>query len=144
MGTAFSVKIKEKYPTSKIDFHAASEEDGIGLVQRGEAHIGIISKDVSANSGLTLKVVTDEPLRISGCPCHLGKNIFSHVQSDPNAKHETDRFVIGIACRDSVCKERIIWQLEMGAHAPDAIGSCKFFLRQNKKAQHPGARLFCF
>lgn len=29
---------------------------------------------------------------------YLGKNIFSHIQSDPNAKHETVRIVIAIAC----------------------------------------------
>lgn len=29
---------------------------------------------------------------------YLGKNIFSHVQGDPNAKHESIRVVLGIAC----------------------------------------------
>lgn len=29
---------------------------------------------------------------------YLGKNIFSHVTGDPNAKHETIRVVIAIAC----------------------------------------------
>lgn len=29
---------------------------------------------------------------------YLGKNIFSHIQSDPNAKNETVRIVIAIAC----------------------------------------------
>ncbi len=29
---------------------------------------------------------------------YLGKNIFSHVSGDPNAKHETVRVVLGIAC----------------------------------------------
>lgn len=29
---------------------------------------------------------------------YLGKNIFSHVTGDPNAKHESVRVVIAIAC----------------------------------------------
>lgn len=29
---------------------------------------------------------------------YLGKNIFSHIQGDPNAKHETIRVVIAITC----------------------------------------------
>ena len=29
---------------------------------------------------------------------YLGKNIFSHIQGDPNAKHETVRVVIATAC----------------------------------------------
>jgi len=29
---------------------------------------------------------------------YLGKTIFSHIQGDPNAKNETVRVVIGIAC----------------------------------------------
>jgi hypothetical protein len=29
---------------------------------------------------------------------YLGKNIFSHIQGDPNARHETIRVVIAIAC----------------------------------------------
>jgi hypothetical protein len=29
---------------------------------------------------------------------YLGKNIFSHIQGDPNAKHETIRVVIATAC----------------------------------------------
>jgi hypothetical protein len=29
---------------------------------------------------------------------YLGKNIFSHVTGDPNAKHESIRVVVGIAC----------------------------------------------
>lgn len=29
---------------------------------------------------------------------YLGKNIFSHIQGDPNAKNETIRVVIAIAC----------------------------------------------
>jgi hypothetical protein len=29
---------------------------------------------------------------------YLGKNIFAHIQGDPNAKHETVRVVVAIAC----------------------------------------------
>ena len=29
---------------------------------------------------------------------YLGKNLFSHIQGDPNAKHETIRVVIATAC----------------------------------------------
>lgn len=29
---------------------------------------------------------------------YLGKNIFSHIQADPNAKHETVRVVVATAC----------------------------------------------
>ena len=29
---------------------------------------------------------------------YLGKNIFAHLQGDPNARHETIRVVVAIAC----------------------------------------------
>ncbi|MBL7716956.1 MAG: hypothetical protein JNL01_15945 [Bdellovibrionales bacterium] len=29
---------------------------------------------------------------------YLGKNVFSHIQGDPNAKNETIRVVVAIAC----------------------------------------------
>jgi len=59
MGTALGAKIKARFPSAVFDFHAASEETAIEQVDRGEAHLALVSGDVPAKSGIASKLITE-------------------------------------------------------------------------------------
>jgi DNA-binding transcriptional LysR family regulator len=59
MGIQFSANIKKKFPLSSFEYHHADDEQAIGKVARGEAHLAIVTSDVPTNLGLTTKILAD-------------------------------------------------------------------------------------
>ena len=59
MGTSLGATIKKKFPTALFDFHATREEEAIEQVERGEAHLAIVSGDVTQKNGVTTKALVE-------------------------------------------------------------------------------------
>ena len=59
MGTSLGTTIKKKFPRARFEFHATNEEEAVKQVERGEAHLAIVSGDVSAKAGLALKLLVE-------------------------------------------------------------------------------------
>lgn len=57
MGTTLGSTIKHKFPTSLFDFHATHEEEAIEQVERGEAHLAIVSGEIK--SGVVSKTLSE-------------------------------------------------------------------------------------
>lgn len=59
MGVKLSADLREKYPHTSFEFHAVDEQQAIGQVSRGEAHLGLSTSDVNPQLGLSSKVLSD-------------------------------------------------------------------------------------
>lgn len=59
MGIMISAALKEKYPMASFEFHAVDDENGIGQVSRGEAHLALITAEVPSHLGLTTKILSE-------------------------------------------------------------------------------------
>lgn len=59
MGTQVGTQIKKKHPTAVFDFQTAKEDEALEQVDRGEAHLAIISGDHGQKSGMVSKHITD-------------------------------------------------------------------------------------
>ena len=59
MGMELSVSLQKKYPKSSFEFHSVDDEDAIGQVSRGEAHLAVVTSDIPANLGLSHKVLAE-------------------------------------------------------------------------------------
>ena len=59
MGTAVAASIRQKVPLSKFEFQAASEDEALIQVERGEAHLAIVTGSLAAASQLASKALSD-------------------------------------------------------------------------------------
>lgn len=59
MGTDLCSKIKQNFPTSRFEFHACAEDEALGQVDRGEAHLALITGEVGTYSKLSSKTLED-------------------------------------------------------------------------------------
>ena len=53
IGTSIAANILQKIPLSRFDFQTCSDESALEQVERGEAHLALVTTPPSANSGLT-------------------------------------------------------------------------------------------
>jgi len=60
LGTELGASIKRKFPKAVFDFHAAKEEEAIEQVDRGEAHLALVSGDIALKEGLFAKTLLEE------------------------------------------------------------------------------------
>ena len=70
MGTAVGAKIKQRFPTSQFDYQASFEEQALNQVDRGEAHLALITGDVPTNSGFSAKVLSEAKFQTYVGPGH--------------------------------------------------------------------------
>jgi DNA-binding transcriptional LysR family regulator len=56
MGTSIAAQLLQKIPLSRFDFQACSDESALEQVERGEAHLALVTTPPSASSGLTSKI----------------------------------------------------------------------------------------
>ncbi len=49
-GIEVTEDLKKKFPSSRFEFISTTEKEAISLVERGEAHLGLISSDQALNS----------------------------------------------------------------------------------------------
>ena len=54
-GASMGSKIKQKFPRASFDFHASPEDEALEQVERGEAHLAIISGDLNSKPGVVSK-----------------------------------------------------------------------------------------
>jgi len=59
MGMAHVQDLKSQFPKSKFEFHSVSDEEALGQVSRGEAHLAIVTADIPDQLGLTAKTVSE-------------------------------------------------------------------------------------
>jgi DNA-binding transcriptional LysR family regulator len=59
MGMTLSGQLKTKYPKSTFEFHAVSDEEAIGQLARGEAHLALVTTEAPSHLGLTAKVLSE-------------------------------------------------------------------------------------
>jgi len=59
MGLTVTEQLKKKFPKSSFDYHAASDEDAIAQVVRGEAHLAFVTTEVPTHLGLTTKTLAE-------------------------------------------------------------------------------------
>ncbi len=58
MGLQLSQQIQKNYPLSKFDFVASDDESALESVDRGEAHIAIVTSDVSTDAKFSVKLLS--------------------------------------------------------------------------------------
>ncbi|MBC7385448.1 MAG: LysR family transcriptional regulator [Cryobacterium sp.] len=58
-GMAVSQIIKKKYPGAQFEFHAVGDEEAVGQVKRGEAHLALTTAEVSHYGGIVSKVMSE-------------------------------------------------------------------------------------
>lgn len=59
MGLSLSETLKKKYPTAQFEFHACTDEEALEQIVQGEAHLAIVTSDVSTKGGLAAKTIED-------------------------------------------------------------------------------------
>lgn len=59
MGVKLSSELKKKFPKSTFEFHAVADQDAIGQVSRGEAHLALVTTDVPSHLDLSTKVLAE-------------------------------------------------------------------------------------
>jgi DNA-binding transcriptional LysR family regulator len=59
MGTNLAAQIKKRFPTARFEFHACDEEAALAQVNRGEAHLALITGDLGTNTNLSIKVLDE-------------------------------------------------------------------------------------
>jgi DNA-binding transcriptional LysR family regulator len=59
MGVSVSEQLKGKYPKSRFEFHAVTDEDALAQVSSGGAHLALVTSDLPAQSGLSAKVLSE-------------------------------------------------------------------------------------
>jgi DNA-binding transcriptional LysR family regulator len=59
MGLTLSQSIKKKYPFANFDFHATDDESALTQINRGEAHLAIITNDVPTQKKWTSKILAE-------------------------------------------------------------------------------------
>ena len=59
MGVNLSESLKKKYPKSRFEFLATSDEDALVQVSKGEVHLAIVTSDVPENLGLSAKILSE-------------------------------------------------------------------------------------
>jgi DNA-binding transcriptional LysR family regulator len=57
MGLALSQSIRSKHPNAQFEFHSMSDEEALEQVGRGEAHLAIVTSEVTSKNGLVSKVL---------------------------------------------------------------------------------------
>ena len=78
MGMSISADLKKKYPKSSFEFHAVNDEDAIGQVSRGEAHLALVTQDISSHLGLTSKILSEPHFQTvvgKGHPLHAAARL---------------------------------------------------------------------
>ena len=59
MGLSVANDLRSKYPKSKLEFHATHDEEALGQVSRGEAHLAVVTSEVSSYPELSAKVLAE-------------------------------------------------------------------------------------
>ncbi len=62
MGTDLSLKLKKRFSTMRFEFQACSEEEALEKVDRGEAHLAIITGDLGAHSSVLSTKALEEAI----------------------------------------------------------------------------------
>jgi DNA-binding transcriptional LysR family regulator len=70
MGLGLCEKIKAQYPRAVFEFQASDDARAIEKVERGEAHVAIITSDLARSSDLVGKVVGDAKFQTFVGPGH--------------------------------------------------------------------------
>jgi DNA-binding transcriptional LysR family regulator len=58
-GTELAASIKKRFPTSRFEFQASTEERALEKVNRGEAHFALISGETGSYSNLEFKILAE-------------------------------------------------------------------------------------
>jgi DNA-binding transcriptional LysR family regulator len=74
-GINFCQTIKKKFPLAQFEFQATNDETALERIQRGEAHIAIVTADVPNNSGLSFKTLGETMFKT-----YLGKGHALYAQ----------------------------------------------------------------
>jgi DNA-binding transcriptional LysR family regulator len=59
MGTGLGIKIKKRFPTARFEFRACSEDRALEQVDRGEAHLAIITGELGTYSELSANLLEE-------------------------------------------------------------------------------------
>lgn len=59
MGVEISEQMGRRFPKSSFEFHAVGDEEAVGQVSRGEAHLALATLDVPNHLGLSTKVLSE-------------------------------------------------------------------------------------
>lgn len=59
MGISVSRDLRRKFPKISFEYHAIDDEGALDQVSRGEAHLAIVTADVSDHLGLSKKMLTE-------------------------------------------------------------------------------------
>lgn len=73
MGVSLTNDIQKLYPKTFFEFRSVSDQDAIDQVARGEAHLGLVTSEVSSGKGLSSKVISEPYFQTfvgSGHPLH--------------------------------------------------------------------------
>jgi len=86
LGTSLGSKIKQKFPQALFDFHATREDEALEQVERGEAHLAIISGDVNSKPGVVSKVLMEAKFQT-----YVGENhpLYTFAKSKKTVPVET-------------------------------------------------------
>jgi DNA-binding transcriptional LysR family regulator len=84
-GINFCQTIKKKFPLAQFEFQATNDEAALERVQRGEAHIAIVTGDVTTNSGLSFKTLGETMFKT-----YLGKGhaLYAQVKNKKSVQVE--------------------------------------------------------
>ncbi|MGZ3769768.1 MAG: LysR family transcriptional regulator [Bdellovibrio sp.] len=59
IGMKISADIKRKFPKSRFEYHAVTDEEAIAQVSQGESHIALVTSDVPDHLELSTKIVAE-------------------------------------------------------------------------------------
>lgn len=70
IGTQLGATIKRKFPASHFEFHARTEKEALEQVDRGEAHLAIVSGEVTAKPGIAARAMLEAKFQTYVGPGH--------------------------------------------------------------------------
>lgn len=59
MGIEITTQLKRKFPKSSFEYHAVSDENALGQIARGEAHLAVTTSDLPSHLGLSAKIISE-------------------------------------------------------------------------------------